>query len=142
QRLHCMTVASSFATDESQPRRAFFPSASGKLWTAAWDYVTGRASGSPRSRTPWLSSYRRRQALFPFATGAELSAISIQRRSASGSPKFCCTASMKRLILKNWHAKLISLLLATTLWYLIKKNVATTPSPSERPSHATTTERR
>jgi YbbR domain-containing protein len=38
---------------------------------------------------------------------------------------------MKRLILKNWQAKLISLLLATTLWYLIKKNVATTPSPSE-----------
>ena len=38
---------------------------------------------------------------------------------------------MKKLILNNWHAKLISLLLATTLWYLIKKNVATTPSPSE-----------
>jgi YbbR domain-containing protein len=41
---------------------------------------------------------------------------------------------MKKLILNNWHAKLISLLLATTLWYLIKKNVATTPSPSEVPS--------
>ena len=38
---------------------------------------------------------------------------------------------MKKLILNNWRAKLISLLLATTLWYLIKKNVATTPSPSE-----------
>jgi YbbR domain-containing protein len=38
---------------------------------------------------------------------------------------------MKRILLKNWQAKLISLLLATTLWYLIKKNVATTPSPSE-----------
>jgi YbbR domain-containing protein len=49
---------------------------------------------------------------------------------------------MKRLILKNWRAKLISLLLATTLWYLIKKNVATTPSPSESASGATTTERR
>ncbi len=35
---------------------------------------------------------------------------------------------MKKLILTNWRAKLISLLLATTLWYLIKKNVATTPS--------------
>jgi hypothetical protein len=36
---------------------------------------------------------------------------------------------------------LISLLLATTLWYLIKKNVATTPSPSEtnsRPAAAET----
>jgi YbbR domain-containing protein len=47
---------------------------------------------------------------------------------------------MKRLILTNWHAKLISLLLATTLWYLIKKNVATTPSPSERPYRPQVTE--
>jgi hypothetical protein len=31
---------------------------------------------------------------------------------------------------------LISLLLATTLWYLIKKNVAMAPSPSERVSPA------
>jgi YbbR domain-containing protein len=49
---------------------------------------------------------------------------------------------MKRLILKNWRAKLISLLLATTLWYLIKKNVATTPSRSEPASGPTTTETR
>ena len=41
---------------------------------------------------------------------------------------------MKKLILKNWQAKIISLLLATTLWYLIKKNVATTPSLSEAAS--------
>jgi hypothetical protein len=40
---------------------------------------------------------------------------------------------MKRVILKNWQAKLISLLLATTLQFLIKQNVVTTPSPSERP---------
>jgi hypothetical protein len=33
-------------------------------------------------------------------------------------------------LLQNWRAKLISLLLATTVWYLIKKNVETTPSPS------------
>jgi YbbR domain-containing protein len=38
---------------------------------------------------------------------------------------------MKKLILNNWPAKLTSLLLATALWYLIKKNVATTPSPSD-----------
>jgi YbbR domain-containing protein len=49
---------------------------------------------------------------------------------------------MKRLILKNWRAKLISLLLATTLWYLIKKNVATTPLPSESTSAAAMTEKR
>ncbi|PYL40802.1 MAG: hypothetical protein DMF36_02140 [Verrucomicrobia bacterium] len=35
-----------------------------------------------------------------------------------------------RLTLENWRAKLISLLLATTVWYLIKKNIETTPSPS------------
>jgi hypothetical protein len=33
-------------------------------------------------------------------------------------------------LLQNWRAKLISLLLATTVWYLIKKNVETIPSPS------------
>ena len=33
-------------------------------------------------------------------------------------------------LLKNWRAKLISLLLATTVWYLIKENIETTPSPS------------
>jgi len=49
---------------------------------------------------------------------------------------------MKKLILKNWRAKLISLLLATTLWYLIKKNVATTPWRSESTSGTTTEERR
>jgi hypothetical protein len=30
----------------------------------------------------------------------------------------------------------ISVLLATTLWYLIKKNVATTPYPSDNPPGA------
>jgi hypothetical protein len=39
-----------------------------------------------------------------------------------------------RLTLENWRAKLMSLLLAITLWFLIKKNIATTPSLSERPS--------
>jgi YbbR domain-containing protein len=49
---------------------------------------------------------------------------------------------MKKLILNNWHAKLISLLLATTLWYLIKKNVATTPSPSDFVSPPSAAQRR
>ena len=47
-----------------------------------------------------------------------------------------------RLTLENWRAKLMSVLLATMLWYLIKKNVATTPSPSETSSPATVTETR
>ena len=39
---------------------------------------------------------------------------------------------MKDLILNNWMAKIMSLLLAITLWFLIKKNVETTlrPEPS------------
>ncbi len=47
---------------------------------------------------------------------------------------------LARLTLKNWRAKLISVLLATMLWYLIKKNVATTPSPSEPGGRPTATE--
>ncbi|PYL77785.1 MAG: hypothetical protein DMF26_02920 [Verrucomicrobia bacterium] len=39
-----------------------------------------------------------------------------------------------RLTLENWRAKLVSLVLAIMVWYLIKQNVATTPSPSEGPS--------
>jgi hypothetical protein len=38
--------------------------------------------------------------------------------------------------------KLMSVLLATTVWYLIKKNVATTPSPSETSSPEPVTETR
>jgi hypothetical protein len=47
-----------------------------------------------------------------------------------------------RLTLENWRAKLISFLVATMIWYLIKKNVATTPSPSETPSGTPITETR
>jgi len=49
---------------------------------------------------------------------------------------------LARLTLENWRAKLMSVLLATMLWYLIKKNVATTPSPSETPSPAPAAETR
>ena len=47
-----------------------------------------------------------------------------------------------RVTLDNWRAKLISLLLATMLWYLIKKNITTTTSPLENPSPAPVTETR
>jgi YbbR domain-containing protein len=46
-----------------------------------------------------------------------------------------------RVTLENWRAKLISLLLATMLWYLIKKNI-TTPAASENPSPTPVTETR
>ena len=47
-----------------------------------------------------------------------------------------------RLTLNNWQAKLISLILATMLWYLIKKNLETTSSPSEPRERPTATETR
>ena len=47
-----------------------------------------------------------------------------------------------RLTLEHWRAKLISLLLAIMIWYLIKKNVATSPAPSESPSRTPITEAR
>ena len=89
------------------------------------------------------------------AIGGELRAISVV--NASGN--FRCTANMKgetsknwrsvlvsilwtKLTLENWRAKLVSLLLAIAVWYLIKKNVETTPSISERPSPTPVTETR
>lgn len=35
--------------------------------------------------------------------------------------------TMKRLLLENWRAKLMALIVATAVWYLIKKNVDETP---------------
>lgn len=34
---------------------------------------------------------------------------------------------MKEILLHNWKPKLVCLILATALWYLIKQNVARTP---------------
>jgi hypothetical protein len=34
---------------------------------------------------------------------------------------------MKRLFLENWRAKLMSLIVATAVWYLIRKNVDELP---------------
>ena len=43
---------------------------------------------------------------------------------------------MNNLILKNWEAKLMALLAATILWFLIKKTIDTTSmSPNYTPSH-------
>src|SRR2546430_5312817 len=62
----------------------------------------------PRSTLfPYTTLFR---SAFPFVIGGESSAISLRRRFVNGSLKFYCTAIMKRLILKNWRAKLISLL--------------------------------
>jgi hypothetical protein len=47
-----------------------------------------------------------------------------------------------RLTLQNWRAKLTSLLLAMTIWYLIKKNITPTPSPFEKSFPAPVTETR
>jgi hypothetical protein len=34
---------------------------------------------------------------------------------------------MKRFFLENWRAKLMALIVATAVWYLIKKNVDVAP---------------
>ncbi|MBV8173867.1 MAG: hypothetical protein JO207_03430 [Verrucomicrobia bacterium] len=34
---------------------------------------------------------------------------------------------MKRLLFENWRAKLMALIVATAVWYLIKKNVDEAP---------------
>src|SRR5260370_27245372 len=73
---------------------------------------------------------RKRPVGFLFAIGGELSAILRRKHFASGSARFYCTDIMKRLLLKNWRAKLISLFLSTTLSYLLKKNLTKTPPPS------------
>src|SRR4029077_1577317 len=103
--------------------------------------------------------FEQSRAGFPFAIGGELSAILLWRRFGNASRKLCCTAIMKgqtsknwhamlvsvlwtRLTLENWRAKLISLVLATTVWYLIKKTITTTASSSEGPSPTPVTETR
>src|ERR1700694_85915 len=126
---------------ELPPRPVFFQLASAKRSIAVWACVIAPRSGSRRNQTRWRWSSPKRPAEFLFATGAGLSAISHRKHFDSGSAKFYCTALMKRLLLKNWRAKLISVLLATTLWYLIKKNVATTPLPSETSSPASSEKR-
>src|SRR5205814_8641758 len=97
---------------------------------------------SRKNQAPWQWSSAERRAGLPLASGGESSAILLRKHFVNASPNFYCMAAMKRLILKNWRAKLISLLLATALWYLIKKNVATTPSPSESQTRPTASESR
>lgn len=41
---------------------------------------------------------------------------------------------MKRLFLENWRAKLMALIVATAVWYLIKRNVEVSPE-RWRPEH-------
>src|SRR5438270_10618570 len=120
---------------ESRRRPAFFRSVSARLWTAVWDCVIAPRSELLKNRMRSRSSSPRRPAVFLFAIAAELSAISRRKHFASESARFYCTDVIKRLLLKIWRGKLISLLLATTPWYLIQKNVATTPSPSENTPH-------
>ena len=63
----------------------------------------------------------------------------------SDPEKLACEVDLRpvhEVTLENWRAKLISLLLAIMVWYLIKKNVATSPMPFERPSSTPITETR
>jgi hypothetical protein len=92
-------------------------------------------------------------AAFPFVSSGKSSAISLPKHFAKGSQEFCLDANyeetdsekvardidlplVRQTTLNNWRAKLISLILATMLWYLIKKNLETTTSsePVRRPT--------
>ena len=79
----------------------------------------------------WRLSSQKRRAQSRFVIGGGWNGILLRKPSGNGWARYCSIVIMKKLILNNWRAKLTSLLLATALWYLIKKNVATTPSPSE-----------
>jgi hypothetical protein len=35
--------------------------------------------------------------------------------------------SLKRFVVENWRAKLMSLIVACAVWYVIKKNITTSP---------------
>jgi hypothetical protein len=35
--------------------------------------------------------------------------------------------TIKRFFVENWRAKLMSLIVASAVWYVIKKNITTTP---------------
>jgi len=41
---------------------------------------------------------------------------------------------MKEMILHNWQAKLVCLILATALWYLIRQNEGPTAGRFDRPA--------
>ena len=66
----------------------------------------------------------------------------MKRLASKNWPAKLLSVLRARLTLENWRAKLMSVLLAIMLWYLIKKNVETTPSPSEKSSPAPVTETR
>jgi hypothetical protein len=36
-------------------------------------------------------------------------------------------SSVKRFFVENWRAKLMSLIVASAVWYVIKKNITTMP---------------
>jgi hypothetical protein len=57
---------------------------------------------------------------------AKLSSMETRVRSTETSKNWramLVSVLWTRLTLENWRAKLINLLLATTVWYLIKKNI-------------------
>jgi hypothetical protein len=43
---------------------------------------------------------------------------------------------LKRFVMENWQAKLMSLVVATAVWYLIKKNVDSYPERWRLEQHA------
>ena len=97
----------------------------------------GRTRGI-RARERWRRncSEAARQAFFSSSTPTSQRTILIPRGNMKTAARrkwhamLLAVMRTRVTLLQNWRAKLISLLLATTVWYLIKKNVETTPSPS------------
>src|SRR5262249_13907365 len=93
------------------------------------------------------SWFPKKQAIFRFVTGAKSSVDSSQgnlrsvcqnfsyekmipRHSAKRTAYRSRTRlgeNMKRFFFENWRAKLMALIVATAVWYLIKKNVDVAP---------------
>jgi len=45
-----------------------------------------------------------------------------------------------KMLIENWHVKLVCLLLASVLWYIIRQNVNQSPSTIEWPDSAASVE--
>jgi len=48
--------------------------------------------------------------------------------------------SIIKTLVENWHTKLVCLVLASVLWYIIRQNVKQVPSPLEWPDSAASVE--
>src|SRR4051812_26604584 len=77
---------------------------------------------------PSSSSFPKKPASFPFVIEARSKEALILRASVAGWAS--SSPSKMKLMLNNWVAKVLSLVLAVILWSVIHKSQETTTSPS------------